>query len=194
MRVLLVEPWLTGSHQSWAEGYAARSAHDVHVVAHEGAYWRWRLRGGAVTLAEEAARVVAEHGRPDVVLASSMLDVPAFIGQARGVVVEYQVYAFERSVRTSHVSSDHAFLQGPSLLVYEPDRRDLPCELEVRVPRGFTVACALPRRQGWVNVAVASLAMTATLPGRTHGLGLVTEPMLSDLQLDPLTFARIDFR
>ena len=86
MRILLVEPWLTGSHQSWAEGYAARSAHDVHVVAHEGAYWRWRLRGGAVTLAEEAARVVAEHGPPDVVLASSMLDVPAFCGHARRVV------------------------------------------------------------------------------------------------------------
>ncbi len=83
MRVLLVEPWLTGSHQAWAEGYAARSGHEVHVVAHEGAYWRWRLRGGAITLAERAAAVVAEHGPPDVVLASSMLDVPAFCGHAR---------------------------------------------------------------------------------------------------------------
>jgi MFS family permease len=51
---------------------------------------------------------------------------------------------------------------------------------------------ALSRRQGWVNVAVASLAMTATLPGRTHGLGLVTEPLLGDLHLDPVTFARIN--
>ncbi|HMJ79063.1 MAG TPA: DUF3524 domain-containing protein [Iamia sp.] len=83
MRVLLVEPWLTGSHQAWAEGFGRRSAHDVHVVAHDGAYWRWRLRGGAVTLAERAAEIVAEHGPPDVVLASSMLDVPAFCGHAR---------------------------------------------------------------------------------------------------------------
>ncbi len=83
MRILLVEPWLTGSHQAWAEGFARHSAHDVHVVAHDGAYWRWRLRGGAVTLAEAAAAVVAEHGAPDVVLASSMLDVPAFAGHAR---------------------------------------------------------------------------------------------------------------
>ncbi len=83
MRILLVEPWLTGSHQAWAEGYAQRSAHDVHVVAHDGAYWRWRLRGGAVTLAEAAAAVVAQHGPPDVVLASSMLDVPAFCGHSR---------------------------------------------------------------------------------------------------------------
>lgn len=83
MRVLLVEPWLTGSHQAWAEGYAAHSGHQVRVVAHDGAYWRWRLRGGAVTLAERAAAVVAEDGPPDVVLASSMLDVPAFCGHAR---------------------------------------------------------------------------------------------------------------
>jgi glycosyltransferase involved in cell wall biosynthesis len=83
MRILLVEPWLTGSHQAWAEGFAGRSAHEVHVIAHDGAYWRWRLRGGAVTLAERAAEVVAAHGPPDVVLASSMLDVPAFCGHAR---------------------------------------------------------------------------------------------------------------
>ncbi len=83
MRVLLIEPWLNGSHQAWAEGYAAHSGEDVHLVAHEGAFWRWRLRGGAVTLAERAAAVVDEHGPPDVVLASSMLDVPAFLGHAR---------------------------------------------------------------------------------------------------------------
>ncbi|QYG94775.1 DUF3524 domain-containing protein [Iamia sp. SCSIO 61187] len=83
MRVLLVEPWLTGSHQAWAEGFARRSAHEVHVVAHDGAYWRWRLRGGALTLAERAAEVVEAHGPPDVVLASSMLDVAAFGGHSR---------------------------------------------------------------------------------------------------------------
>jgi MFS family permease len=36
----------------------------------------------------------------------------------------------------------------------------------------------------WVHVGVAALAMVATLPGRTHGLGLFTEPLLRSLQLD----------
>lgn len=57
-------------------------------------------------------------------------------------------------------------------------------------------AQALPARAGslygWVNVVVASLAMTATLPGRTHGLGLVTEPLLADLNIDRVLFARIN--
>ena len=87
MRVLLIEPWLNGSHQAWAEGYATHSGHEVHLVAHEGAFWRWRLRGGAVTLAERAAAVVDEHGPPDVVLASSMLDVPAFLGHSLGTAL-----------------------------------------------------------------------------------------------------------
>jgi MFS family permease len=35
----------------------------------------------------------------------------------------------------------------------------------------------------WVHVGVAALAMVATLPGRTHGLGLFTEPILKTFDL-----------
>lgn len=39
---------------------------------------------------------------------------------------------------------------------------------------------------GWPTILVGAIAMTATYPGRTHGLGMVTEPLLNDLQLaDP---------
>ena len=50
----------------------------------------------------------------------------------------------------------------------------------------------LPFYYGWVNVAVAALAMVGTLPGRTQGLGLITEPLLADLQIDRVLFARIN--
>ena len=36
----------------------------------------------------------------------------------------------------------------------------------------------------WIHVAVAALAMVATLPGRTHGLGLFTEPILRTFELE----------
>lgn len=42
---------------------------------------------------------------------------------------------------------------------------------------------------GWVNVAMGALAMTATLPGRTHGLGLITKPLLEDLQMPEQVFS-----
>ncbi|MEO8259939.1 MAG: MFS transporter [Acidobacteriota bacterium] len=45
---------------------------------------------------------------------------------------------------------------------------------------------------GWINVVVAAVIMLATLPGRTQGLGLITEPMLRDLRLDHVTYANIN--
>ena len=51
---------------------------------------------------------------------------------------------------------------------------------------------ALPFYYGWVNVFIAALAMVGTLPGRTQGLGLITEPLLKDLQIDRINFARIN--
>lgn len=51
---------------------------------------------------------------------------------------------------------------------------------------------ALPFYYGWVHVFVAALAMVGTLPGRTQGLGLITEPLLRDLQIDRVYFARIN--
>ncbi len=48
---------------------------------------------------------------------------------------------------------------------------------------------------GWVIVVLAALAMVATLPGRTHGLGMITERLLEDstLQIDRQTFGEINF-
>jgi MFS family permease len=51
---------------------------------------------------------------------------------------------------------------------------------------------ALPFYYGWVHVVIAALAMVGTLPGRTQGLGLITEPLLRDLQIDRVHFARIN--
>ena len=50
----------------------------------------------------------------------------------------------------------------------------------------------LPFYYGWVNVALAAGAMVGTLPGRTQGLGLITEPLLSDLHIDRVVFAQIN--
>jgi MFS family permease len=49
-----------------------------------------------------------------------------------------------------------------------------------------------PFYYGWVNLLVAAFAMVATLPGRTQGLGLITEPLLAGLQMDRVAFARIN--
>src|SRR5262245_31053427 len=44
---------------------------------------------------------------------------------------------------------------------------------------------------GWQQVVVAAIAMVMTIPGRTQGLGLITEPLLKDptLHLDRAQYA-----
>lgn len=52
--------------------------------------------------------------------------------------------------------------------------------------RGATTADA-------AALSAAALAMVATLPGRTQGLGLITEPLLADLRISRLDFANLNF-
>jgi MFS family permease len=44
----------------------------------------------------------------------------------------------------------------------------------------------------WVHITVAAMAMVATLPGRTHGLGLITEPVFADLPIGRVSYAVIN--
>ncbi len=83
MRILLVEPWQTGSHQAWAEGYQAASGHEVNIVGLPGKLWRWRLRGGALPLAEKVTTWIDMHGQPDLLLISGLVDVAELLGLAR---------------------------------------------------------------------------------------------------------------
>ena len=46
---------------------------------------------------------------------------------------------------------------------------------------------------GWVNLAFAALAMVATLPGRSVGIGLITEPLLRDLTISRIAFGEMNF-
>jgi MFS family permease len=45
---------------------------------------------------------------------------------------------------------------------------------------------------GWIVLFVAAAAMVGTLPGRTQGLGLVTEPLLADLQIGRVAYAQLN--
>lgn len=48
------------------------------------------------------------------------------------------------------------------------------------------------RFYGWFVLVVAAAAMVGSLPGRTQGLGLITEPLLADLGLDRVGYAQLN--
>lgn len=80
MKLLVLEPYFTGSHAAWSQEYAARSLHQVEILSLPGRHWKWRMHGGAVTL----ARQFLENRQPvDLLLASAMLDLTTFLALTR---------------------------------------------------------------------------------------------------------------
>lgn len=61
-----------------------------------------------------------------------------------GVRVEFDVYAHDLSVRTSHVDATHAFLNPANLLPYVVGRRERPTLVAVEPPGDWRVHTALP--------------------------------------------------
>lgn len=80
MNITLISPYHSGSHQSWAEGYATHSQHTVRLLTLPGRYWKWRMHGGAITLARQ---YIAQNHQPDLILATDMLDLTTFIALTR---------------------------------------------------------------------------------------------------------------
>ncbi len=80
MHIVLVEPYDTGSHAAWMRGYAAHSAHDVTILSLPGQFWKWRMQGGAVTLARQFLQAGLA---PDLIIASDMLNLATFLALTR---------------------------------------------------------------------------------------------------------------
>jgi glycosyltransferase involved in cell wall biosynthesis len=80
MQILYLDPYHGGSHAAVARGYAAHSRHTVTLLTLPiTGGWRWRMRGGAVTLARLARELTHTQGtRPDLLLTTDMLDLAAF--------------------------------------------------------------------------------------------------------------------
>lgn len=78
--ILFVEPFFSGSHASWIKQYQRYSSHIIEILSMKGQFWKWRMYGGAVTLANE---FLNSNFNPDIVLATDMLDLSTFLSLVR---------------------------------------------------------------------------------------------------------------
>ncbi len=83
LNVWLLTPYHAGSHRAWAEGFAGHSRHRVRLLAMAGSFWKWRMLGAALELAAQARDLLASGERPDLLFATSMVNVPAFLALMR---------------------------------------------------------------------------------------------------------------
>jgi len=85
MRILFVSTYHGGSHRAWAEGYKQYSSHDVQLLTLPARFWKWRMHGGAVTLARRFLERLSS-GRlamPDLLVFTDMVDVSTFMALIR---------------------------------------------------------------------------------------------------------------
>jgi len=80
LKILLIEPYYTGSHKKWANDYRRLSNHNVKILSLKGQFWKWRMHGGAVTLADKFNKI---NWKPNLIIATDMLDFTTFLSLTR---------------------------------------------------------------------------------------------------------------
>ena len=83
MNVLALEPWYGGSHRNFLDGLKEHSRHDFHLITMAARFWKWRMHGGAVTMSRKTVQAIEEGFKPDVVFATDMTNLPAFLALVR---------------------------------------------------------------------------------------------------------------
>jgi glycosyltransferase involved in cell wall biosynthesis len=150
MEILLLEPFFTGSHAQWANGYARHSGNIVRTLSLSGAHWKWRMHGGAVTLARKFLEV---HHSPDLLLATDMLDMTTFLALTRA--------------RTSQIPTAIYFHENQITYPWSPKDRDLARDRDKHY--GFiNFASALACDRVFFNSQYHMESFLSELPGFLH--------------------------
>jgi len=83
MKILLLDPYLPFSHQIWKNGLINSLDHEIFPLTLPPYHWKWRMHSGALVLAEQ---LKASHFKPDLIIATEMLDVNLFLAQMRKTI------------------------------------------------------------------------------------------------------------
>lgn len=94
MKVLALEPFYGGSHRAFLDGLVQHSRHEILPITMTARFWKWRMQGGAVTLARKALLAWDDGFEPDVIFASDMVNLPAFVSLTRDKLSDVPVIFF----------------------------------------------------------------------------------------------------
>lgn len=80
MNILMIEPFYSGSHKHFADQLKIYSSHHIQLLTLDGRFWKWRMYGAAVTLAQAFIEGTYD---PDLILVTDMLDLTTFVSLTR---------------------------------------------------------------------------------------------------------------
>ena len=75
MKILYIEPYYSGSHKTWIDSYQKYSKNTIKIISLPGNKWKWRMHGGAITLANQFLHLDEKF---DLILCSDFLNLPVF--------------------------------------------------------------------------------------------------------------------
>ena len=99
MRIALLESYYGGSHKAWADGYRRFSRHEIDLLTLPAQFWKWRMQGAAITF----ARLL--DAKPDLILASSMMDLSIFRALTRERLAEVPIAMYFHENQLSYPQS-----------------------------------------------------------------------------------------
>ncbi len=99
MRIALLESYYGGSHQAWADGYCRFSRHEIELITLPAQFWKWRMQGAAITFASLLG------SKPDLILASSMMDLSTFCALTRERLADVPVAMYFHENQLSYPQS-----------------------------------------------------------------------------------------
>lgn len=79
-KIALIEPYFSGSHKDFALGLKNHSSHQIEIFSMKGRNWKWRMHGGAITLAQD---FMNSNFEADIILSTSLLDLTTFLSLTR---------------------------------------------------------------------------------------------------------------
>ena len=78
MNILYIEPYYDGSHKQWIDSFKEYSTHSIDIISLPASKWKWRMHGGAITLANKFNSI---HKKYDLILCSDFLNLPVYLRQ-----------------------------------------------------------------------------------------------------------------
>jgi len=80
MRILALEPYYSGSHKAFLDGWSGAGRHEWSILSLPAYKWKWRMRHSAVTFAGQVEQELSQGSRWDLLLCSDMLNLAEFLG------------------------------------------------------------------------------------------------------------------